>query len=274
MKKKVKKEFVKSVNVGKNNSDNFKGVRVPTGIPGFDELIEGGFPKNSSILICGGPGTGKTIFCLQYIINGALKYNEKSLYVTFEQRSDALRDQAKQFGWDLNKMEKDGKIKIMSFPIDKITRKMIEDIKAIVKKENIKRLVIDSLSTLVVNAPIYTTPSELAIKDVVGENIIFSPPIIGDYIVKRFVYDFIDQMRELDCTTLLIGEASQSGEFITRDTLSEFVCDGVVLITFESLGGDFSRSLIVRKMRQTKNDEDVHPMEIGKSGVIIHEVAK
>jgi len=246
--------------------------RVPTGIPGFDELCEGGFPKNSSILICGGPGTGKTIFCMQFLWNGALKFNEKGLYVTFEQRAESLKEQASQFGWDMDNLEKQGKIKIISVPVEKITREIIKDIREIVKKENIKRLVIDSLSTLVVNAPIYTMPSELAVRDVVGENIIFSPPIIGDYIVKRFVYSFIEELRKMDCTSLLISEASQSGEYITRDTLSEFVCDGIVLITFESLGGEFSRSLIIRKMRETKNDEDVHPVEISKNGIIVHKI--
>jgi KaiC/GvpD/RAD55 family RecA-like ATPase len=248
--------------------------RTPTGIPGFDELVEGGFPKSSSTLICGGPGCGKTIFCMQYLINGATQFNEKGLYVTFEQRASDLRRQAKQFGWDIEDLEYKGMIHIISLPVEKITMKTIQEIQKIVKRDNIKRLVIDSLSTLIINAPIYTSPSELAVQDVVGENIVFSPPIIGDYIVKRFVYGFIEQLRSFNTTNLLISEASQSGEYITRDSLSEFVCDGVVLISFESLGGEFSRSLIVRKMRATKNDEDIHPLEIGKKGIVVHEVTK
>lgn len=248
--------------------------RVATGIKGFDKLVQGGFPKNSSILVCGGPGTGKTIFGMEFIVNGIKKSNERGLYVTFEQKAEALRGQASQFGWNLESLEKSGKLKVMALPVDKLTRETIKEIREIVKKEKIKRLVIDSLSTLVINAPIYTTPSELSVKEVVGESTIFSPPIIGDYIVKRFVYGFIDQLKELDCTSVLISEANLTGEYISRDTLSEFVCDGVVVISFESLGGEFSRSLIVRKMRHTKNDEDIHPMEIGKSGIVIHEVLK
>jgi KaiC/GvpD/RAD55 family RecA-like ATPase len=251
-----------------------KTNRVPTGIPGFDELVQGGFPENSSILVCGGPGCGKTIFALEYLLRGSRDFNEKGLYVTFEQTAEALREQALQFGWDISALEKSGKIKLMAVSIDKLTKNTIKEIQALVKKEGIKRLVVDSLSTLVINAPIYTAPSELAVQDAVGENIIFSPPIIGDYIVKRFVYSFIEQLRGLDCTTILISEASEKGEFISRDTLSEFVCDGVVLITFESLGGEFSRSLLVRKMRQTKNDEDIHPLEIGSKGLVVHGIVK
>ena len=264
--------MAKQVNKIAKDSKGNDNSRVATGILGFDELVEGGFPKNSSILICGGPGTGKSIFSIQYLVNGAVKYNEKGLYVSFEQRKEALIEQAKQFGWDLEDLEKQGKIKIISIPVENITKKTIKEIQNIVKKEDVKRLVIDSLSTLVVNAPIYTTPSELAIQDVVGENIVFSPPIIGDYIVKRFVYDFIEQLRNLSCTSLLISEASQNGDYITRDTLSEFVCDGIVFITFESMGGAYSRSMTVRKMRATKNDEEVHPVEMGEKGIIVHKI--
>ena len=247
-------------------------TRVPTGIKGFDELVEGGFPQGSSILICGGPGTGKTIFSSEFLLHGAKDFGEKGLYVTFEQRAEAVIDQAKQFGWNVEELEKKNLIRVMSVPASGIKKSIIKDIKDMIKKEGIKRLVIDSLSTLVVNAPIYVEPNELAVQDVVGQNVVFSPPIIGDYIVKRFIYDFIDSLRELDCTTLLITEAANGGEFLTRDTLSEFVCDGVVLITFESMGGNYSRSLTVRKMRQTKNNEDVHPVEMSPKGIIIHKI--
>jgi KaiC/GvpD/RAD55 family RecA-like ATPase len=265
----IKKDGLKKFNI--ENKDGRK-ARVPTGIPGFDELVEGGFPKNSSILVCGGPGTGKSIFSMEYLVKGVTEFNEKCLYVSFEQREEAIIAQGAQFGWNLEELKKSGKLKIMSVSIDKLTKDTIKEIQSLVRKEGITRMVIDSLSTLVINAPIYTTPTELAVEDVVGQNIVFSPPVIGDYVVKKFVYGFIEQLRNLECTTLLISEASQDGEYISRDTLSEFVCDGVVLISFESMGGAYSRSLIVRKMRQTKNDEDVHPVEISNSGIIVHKI--
>lgn len=267
----VKKE-IKSVKVKEIKAPSGKLKRVPTGVPGFDELIEGGFPMNSSTLVVGGPGTGKSIFSMNFLVNGAEKFGEKCMYVSFEQRAEALREQGMQFGWDLAALEKKGTLKILSIPVQKITKETIKDIQEAVKKGGVRRLVIDSLSTLVVNAPIYVSSSNLAVEDVVGENVFFSPPIVGDYIVKRFIYDFIDSLKELDCTTILIGESAQSGEFITRDTISEFASDGIIMINFESLGGAYSRSLIVRKMRETKNDEDVHPMEISKSGVIVHKI--
>ncbi len=246
--------------------------RIPTGIAGFDELIEGGFPHGSSNLIAGAPGTGKTIFTIQYLVNGIEKYGEKGIFVTFEQKADAIRQQALQFGWDLEKYEKAGKLKIISIPIDNISENTIHDIRIRVTSEKIKRLVIDSLSTLVVNAPLQTNLSIMNIKKVLEDKIVLTQPILGDYVFKKFIYNFIDNLRGLDCTTLLIGETGGQDGFITRDTISEFACDGVIVINYESLGGNYSRSLIVRKMRQTKNDEDVHPVEIGKKGIVVHRI--
>lgn len=258
----------------KSKDKESKGKRVPTGVPGFDNLIQGGFPQGSSIVIAGGPGTGKTIFGLQFLYDGATRYNEKGLLVTFEQRPEDIYEQAKQFGWNLQQLEKQGKLKILAYPANKINDKTIDEIKHTIETDGIKRLVLDSISTLIVNAPVYTRRDDLVLKDVVSEYTIFSPPIIGDYIIKKFLYTFLDSLKGIGCTCLFIAEASQTGEFYSRDTLSEFAADGLVLITFEALGGEFSRSLIVRKMRQTKNDEDIHPLEIGKNGIVVHEITK
>lgn len=66
--------------------------RVKTGIEGFDQLVQGGFPRGSTVLLCGSPGTGKTIFGLEYLFNGASKFKEKGLYVTFDQSEDSLKN--------------------------------------------------------------------------------------------------------------------------------------------------------------------------------------
>jgi len=87
--------------------------RVKTGVKGLDELIGGGLPKSSSILLSGEAGTGKTIFSLQYIYSGAKDYGEPGIYVTFEEKPDELRREALQFGWDLKKYEDEKKIVIL-----------------------------------------------------------------------------------------------------------------------------------------------------------------
>ena len=246
-------------------------TRVKTNIPGFDSLVDGGLPLASTILICGSPGTGKTIFSLEYLYRGAKDFGDKGLLISFEQDLCAVRNQAKQFGWDIEKYEKEGLIELMYIPTKDIDRLTADFIRTKVLRDKVHRLVVDSLTTLAINAPIYAPLKDLAILDMMKNKKIFSPPILGDLIIKRFIYTFVDDLRNVDhCTSLLISEASENGQYLSRDTISEFVCDGVISIKFESMGGDFSRSLLVRKMRYTKNDEDIHPLEINKNGIKIH----
>lgn len=248
-------------------------TRVKTGIKGFDELIQGGFPKGNSILYTGSPGTGKTIFGLQYLYNGAQMFKERGLYVSFEQPVKDIENQAKQFGWDLKKFEKSGLLRILSIPAREIKKDTAQEVIRLCEKEKIDRMVIDSLSTLSINAPIYSVTTDLAIADVVENSTFFSPPVIGDLVVKRFIYGFIDDLRKLpNTTTVLISETSKESAYLSRDTISEFLCDGVIVVNFESMGGEYSRSLLVRKMRQTKNDEDIHPLEVGQKGLVVHKI--
>lgn len=246
--------------------------RIKTGIKGFDRLVQGGLPKNSSTLISGTPGTGKTIFATEFLYNGASRFNERGLYITFEQEADAVRIQAEMFGWNLKKLEKEGKLIIRHFPIKEIDQDTIKEINSLIKTKKIKRLVIDSLSTLSINAPIYAPVKDLSLVDIMKHKAFFSPPIMGDFVVKRFIYAFVDDLREMGCTSVLISEKATEDGALTRDSISEFICDGVILINYESMGGAFSRSMQIRKMRHTANDEDIHPLQISEKGIIVHDL--
>ena len=87
--------------------------RVPTGIKGLDEAMSGGFVKDSINLIAGGPGSGKSIFALQYLIKGILDYKENGVYLTFEETRDKLVRYMENFGWDLEKLEKENKLRVI-----------------------------------------------------------------------------------------------------------------------------------------------------------------
>ena len=72
--------------------------RIKTGVPGFDGLIEGGIPKGRSVLVSGATGTGKTIFCMQYLYNGAKQFKEPGIYVTLDERPNLIREDVLRFG--------------------------------------------------------------------------------------------------------------------------------------------------------------------------------
>lgn len=225
-----------------------------TGIKGFDELVSGGFPCGSHILLSGTPGTGKTIFALEFLYNGATQFGEKGLYVTFEEKVDSLKEQAKQFGWDFDKLERERMAKIISIASTDLSKYTIQDILALAVNSKIQRLVIDSLSTLAINAPQLSSGTS------------------NEFTVRRFVYSFINTLKELKGTTALFISQNLSNSALSGDQVSEFLCDGVLHISYESMGGNFSRSLIIRKMRRVKQDEDIHPLEISSSGIVIHKL--
>ena len=245
--------------------------RVATGIKGFDKLIQGGFPEGAVILLIGTPGTGKTLFTLEYIHNGVTKFKEKCMYVTLEQSLDDVREQAKEIGMDLKRLEKSGMLTLMHVPIHDLTTQTIELIKKEVKERKIKRLVIDSLSTLSVNAPVYTPIKDIALRDIMNYKAFFSPPILGDFVVKRFIYGFLYDIKQLGCPSLVTSEAPEKGEFLSRDTVSEFIADGIILMNFEINAWQTSRSLLIRKMRGTKSDSGVHGFEITNTGMNVHD---
>src|SRR5262245_56870006 len=76
------------------------GKRIPTGIPELDSLIEGGLRSGKSYLVVGEPGTGKTVFGLQFLVNG-LTEKEKGLYVAIDEKPADVIEQAASLGWDL-----------------------------------------------------------------------------------------------------------------------------------------------------------------------------
>ena len=228
--------------------------KVRTGIRGFDKLVEGGFPRVKIVLLSGTSGTCKTIFALQFLYNGATEFNEKGMYISFEEKVQSLKNQALQFGWNFDKLDKEKKVDIISLPAKSIKETTASEIIKRANKDGIKRLIIDSLSALSINTP--TTYSKIT--------------DLTEISIQRFMYSFINDLREIKegITSLLISQTTDGQ--LSRDGVSEFICDGIVHINYETLGGKYSRNLVIRKMRETKNDEDIHPLEIAPKGLVVH----
>jgi len=228
--------------------------RVKTHIKGFDKLIEGGFPKNSINLLAGDAGTGKTIFSLEYLYNIATKDKKNCIYFTFEEKKESLITQAEQFGWNLKKLEKKkkGGLKIIDIGYENISKNTIDDILEIITSTKTTSVVIDSITTLAFLAP---KNSQTYVSD---ENEI-----------KKFIYQFLTRLKNItELTSLIISQRDS----IASNSVAKYICDGVIEIEYESMGGDYSRSMIIKKMRKTKNDEDIHPLEISNKGINVHDL--
>jgi len=217
--------------------------RVVTGIEGFDSLIEGGLPRNSVIVVAGGPGAGKTIFSAQYIHHGALN-GEKGVYVSFGEAADAFKEYMQRFGLGFQKLEKEGKVAILDLTVPKLGLETNLDlIEQRVRDLGAKRLVIDSFS---------------AIALALGERVD----------VRTTLHMLTKLLREINCTTIMVVDVSIGSQTIGTG-LEEFLADGIVLLDTSLEGGQLQRSLLVRKMRGTNHSIRTNPYIISERGIAV-----
>ncbi len=242
--------------------------RTKTGIEGLDKALNGGIPKNNVVLVSGGAGTGKSTFCLQYLVNGAKMYGEKGLYISTEQGKKELQKTAESFGWDLEQLELQNKLKILYFDVvesNNFLEKMYDAYTSFLPK----RVVIDSLTTLSDHL-LVSGMEERGGYSMVKVAETFSPiPKTEKMVSKELLYRLMKKLRLFDATILLTSELLEGQEGLSADQVSEFICDGVMVLTFSSIAGGSNRTLEIRKMRYTKFLEGINPMDMAKTGVTV-----
>ncbi|MEW6296004.1 MAG: ATPase domain-containing protein [Candidatus Diapherotrites archaeon] len=222
--------------------------RVPVGIEGLDQLIQGGVPKGSSTLISGGSGTGKTIFATQFLYNGAIKFGEPGLYVTLETNLKNITWDMENFNWDIKRLQDKNLFKIYKLnlaekDVENVEQEVMEELDIIaeyVEKMGAQRLVIDS-----------TTSLAMWIK--------------GAAAMRKTLFAFSDGLKKLDCTTFMTSETKADKISLSAFGVEEFVVDGVIVLFLHPP----HRSIFVRKMRGTNQSMSPHPFEITDSGIIV-----
>lgn len=235
--------------------------RVTTGIPGLDELTGGGFPRGTNILVSGSSGTGKTIFCTQFLVAGIEK-GEPGILITMEERTSDLREEMMPLGWDLAAYEKDGSLVIIDASSSRINLPSAEefrlgtdfDIDSLVleihrasTKIDAKRLVLDSIPALELKI---NSPSEF----------------------RKALFRLSSLLLEIGLTSLMTTENVEPF-MVSRYGIEEFVARGVISLSLEEEASDLRRFLRVRKMRGTQHSLRNIPFEITKDGIVLY-VAK
>ena len=246
--------------------------RIKSGIKGIDALIDGGFLEGHSVLICGAPGTGKTIFGLQFLYSGIKEENENGLYVNVEDHIDKLKFYANEFGWGLDKFQKEKKIDFLQIPIDRKGYKIVDAIVEKAKEINAKRIVIDSLSALSINAKMFDLPLKEQpdpTGTIKGKILHTAGYVPFDY-VSQFTCLFIYRVGDLGATTLFLTD-TPSPDKLTKDGVSEFVCDGVIHLQLHDTSKNVNRTLAVKKMRGSSIIPGMNSLKITKNGLEIEE---
>src|SRR3990172_5666111 len=181
--------------------------KIRKDIPGLDELIEGGYVENDVILVTGGPGTGKTTFGVQYLVEGVRNFNEPGVLVVMEETPSRIIRDMWRFGWDIEKLISQKKLKIIyanPFTYTKFvktlqdrpgnviaSRKNISDIFEQIQVEveaiSAKRIFVDSITSLKIS------PDQSEVRHKISE--------------------FIKNLEFLDCTTLMSSEIQGEQSF-------------------------------------------------------------
>jgi len=231
---------------------------VKTGIPGFDDLFEEGIPKGNSILIAGGAGSGKTIFCLQTFAYHASR-GEKCFYMSFEESEEKLKQHMKDFGWDVEKMIKSGKLKIQRTSPFEITR-------------NVDALLAKQKGELLIDVEPLILPKEFKPDFVVIDSL---TTIASAFTGKEDSYRiYIEQLfrffETIGATTFLITETKQIPEIFSTTGVEEFLADGVIVLYNVKKEDIRENAIEVLKMRGEKHQKKIVAMQITDKGIVVY----
>lgn len=218
---------------------------IKTGIPGLDEVMKGGLRRNAFALISGVPGTGKTIFGLQFLAHGAKK-GEKGIFICSEETPEDVKRYAKELKIDLDDYEKK---KLLFFVEQQVSDKKIVSIATpieLIRKEKIKRVVLDSLTMFKYMH------------------------MAGNMDFRRELLSFIKLMKETGVTMLVTAEREISSLDLTQYEDHDFLFEGLIILTKIRKGSSYERCITVQKMRGQDHSMDIYPFSIGKGGITIH----
>lgn len=263
--KKVRNELIgeqrkplKSILNLKNNKVSLKFESITTGIEGLDELLTQGIPAGSSILVAGGAGSGKTILCLQTLVNKA-KEGKKCLYMTLEENEERLIQHMEGFGWNPRELIKKNKLKIIRMNPFDITR----NVDAMLAKQK-GELLIDIDPVLI---PKDYTPNFIVIDSLTAIASAFTGKEDSYRIYIEQLFRFLEKIK---ATSFLITETEQVPKIFSQTGVEEFLADGVMVLYALKHGNVRENALEVLKLRGALHQKRIVAMQITEKGIVVY----
>ena len=233
-----------------------------TGVPGFDRLIGQGIPKGNNVLVAGGSGSGKTIFCLQTLIYHASQ-GKKCFYMSFEESRKRLIEHMEDFGWNSEKLLKSGNLKIKRYlPSDIYYSDEESGGEAMfAKAENSQLLHLEPITLEEIKPDFIVIDSLSAI----------ASAFIGKGSSYRFYAEKLFRFFEnMGSTNFFITETKQIPEIFSPTGVEEFLADGVIVLYNIKRENIRERAIEVLKMRGTKHQMNIVAMKITGNGIIVY----
>jgi circadian clock protein KaiC len=225
--------------------------KVLTGIRGLDEVTRGGLPRGRPTLVCGGPGSGKTLLALTFLVNGAVRYDEPGVLLTFEENGAEIASDVASLGFDLP-----GLIEAKKLAVDyvRVERSEIEEtgeydleglfvrLEYAIQSVGAKRVVLDTIESLFAG-------------------------LSNDGILRAELRRLFRWLKDHGMTTVITGERGEG--LLTRQGLEEYVSDAVILLDHRVHDQTSTRRLRVVKYRGSHHGTNEYPFLIGREGISV-----
>ncbi|MCR8561715.1 circadian clock protein KaiC [Mucilaginibacter sp. BJC16-A38] len=226
--------------------------KTKTGITGLDEITGGGIPSGRPSLVCGEAGCGKTLMSLEFIVRGATEFNEPGVFMAFEEKAQELTMNVGSLGFDLDKLQKDKKLKIDYVHID---RSEIEEtgeydldglfirLDYAINSIGAKRVVLDTIENLFAG-------------------------LTNQAILRAELRRLFQWLKEKGVTAIITGERGE-GPSLTRQGLEEYVSDCVILLDHRVINQISTRRLRIVKYRGSVHGTNEYPFMIDEDGISV-----
>ena len=225
--------------------------KAPSGIAGFDEITGGGLPRGRTTLLMGGPGSGKTVFALQYLINGARNYGEPGIFVAFEETSERIMANAESFDWRLAQLQRKKLLFIDAHPNFEHMQSgdfdlggMLATLGLQATQMKARRIVFDALDIVLAFLP------DLAAR-------------------RREVFRLHEWLMDRGFTCIFtLKTTGDEPNSVTQQPYGfmQFMVDCSVILNHSVVAGVSQRNMRVQKYRGSSFDENESPFVIGDRG--------
>lgn len=226
-------------------------TKTKTGIYGLDEITLGGLPQGRPTLICGGPGCGKTLFALEFIVRGAQEFDEPGVFIAFEEKAHELATNVASLGFDLGQLQKSKKLRIDYIHVDKseIEETGEYDLEGLfirlghaIDTIGAKRVVLDTIENLFAG-------------------------LSNEGILRAELRRLFQFMKDKGVTAIITGE--RGDQTLTRQGLEEYVSDCVILLDHRVIDQISTRRLRIVKYRGSVHGTNEYPFLIDEEGISV-----
>jgi circadian clock protein KaiC len=225
--------------------------KSPTGVKGLDEITNGGLPKGRPTLVCGGPGSGKTLLGMEFLVRGVLQFDEPGVFMAFEETAEELTKNVASLGFDLRKLLASKKLQIDHVRVERseIVETGEYDLEGLfvrlgdaIDTIGAKRIVLDTVETLFSGLP-------------------------NQMIIRSELRRLFRWLKDKGMTTIVTGE--QGTGTLTRQGLEEYVSDCVILLDHRVSGQVSTRRLRIVKYRGSTHGTNEFPFLIDETGISV-----